>query len=270
MRTLTVHLAPLLIWVVTGFTGNTPHDNLPGRVVHDRDRPSSSAVWVPLSRSLDAAGQLRWDVLGQDAKENYEGVAANTPLEVTSTADLPRGKARYDLQVSGKLPDCVYYGPSYHDFAGAPRETIENLATSAEWSVRGHVTNITPGFFHGEPFSLLTVEVDRTLAITGKSPDPVLFVLYPYAHFRAGDISFCKDDYRFPHIPVVSDELLLFAPRGAVGVEVTLLMPDRNYVIFGSRDEITLPAELQDIDDLPRSIDAIAERIRALRSEIRK
>lgn len=153
--------------------------------------------------------------------------------------------------------------PDVLRYKRAPRETIENLAASAEWSIRGHVTNITPGFFNGEPFSLLTVEVDRTLAITGKSPDPVLFVLYPYAHFRAGEISFCKDDYRFPHIPVVSDELLLFAPRGAAGVEAPLLMPDRNYVIFGSRDGVTLPAELQDPDDVPRSIEAIAERIRA-------
>lgn len=258
-----MHLVILLAALLSG-GGRTA--DATSRVIHAR--ASAVPAWVPLSESVDREGHLRWDVIGQDAKENFEQVAANTPLEVTSPSELPRGKERYDLRLSGQLPDCVYYGPSYNHFSSRPRETLDDLAASADWSVRGHVIRITPGFFNGEPFSLLTVEVDRS--VRGTSPDRILYLLYPYAQFRAGDVRFCKDDYRFPHIPAVSDELLLFAPRGRVGVEVPLLMPDRNYVIFESHEHrLVLPRELKLGDNDPTSLDAVEAHVRAARPEAR-
>ena len=259
-----------LILLAVSLTSITAGPDTARRIVHSRDA-TAPAAWVPLSQASTAKGEIRWDLLGTDARENFERILENDLTQVTSARELTSGKSRYDLRMSGKLPGCVYYGPSYNHFASEPRESIQELTRSAAWSVRGHVIAITPGFFNGQPFSLLTVQTDRTLALNRSQPDQILQVLYPYAQFKAGTISFCKDDYRFPHIPLIGDELIVFAPRGEIGVEATLLMPDRNYVIFESGDhQLTLPRELRFEDDAPRSLDAVEEAVRSSRREIRR
>jgi hypothetical protein len=230
----------LILAAVLALSGS-PAVDVPHSIVHSRDAAASTPVWVSLSKAVDASGVLRWDVLGAEAQANFEQVARNVPS--TPSGQLPQQQERYDLRSSGSLPACVYYGPSFRSFAAEPRESIEQLTRSAAWVARGRVTAVTPGFFDGEPFSLLTVEVGRTLiGTTGRTA----YVLYPYAQFRAGDVAFCKDDALFPHIPAAGDQIAIFAPRGTTGLEVPLLIPDRNFVVFESQGRLVVSPEWAD------------------------
>jgi hypothetical protein len=249
-----------LLVVALSLSPPGPSTDVPDVVIHSKDKAISAPVWVPLSKAVDSAGHLRWDILGADAQVNFEQVSRNVPAG--NSEALPGAQPRYDLRTSGKLPACVYYGPSFRSFAGEPRETIDQLSRSAVWIARGRIGAITQGFFEGEPFSLLTVHVGRNVA--GQA-GRTLYVLYPYAQFQAGDVSFCKDDSRFPHIPHTGDDIAVFAPRGTTGAEAPLLIPDRNYVIFESDGRLKFPRELETDGAGIETLDDLENRIARMR-----
>lgn len=171
-------------------------------------------VWVSAEAATTPDGQINWDLLGESAHQNYLGVLRMTP-PLLAKPPGDQSAPQYDPNSSGLRPDCVYYGASYYDSPGHPSDrTLDDVFRNARTIARGRIVALTPGFYLGEPSTLLTVEIERTFrAPAERFQSDVLHVIYPYARFSIGGVSFCKGDTEFPYRPQVGDRSLVMPFR---------------------------------------------------------
>jgi hypothetical protein len=200
--------------------------------------PAAPPVWVSLEGATTTAGKIDWSLLGDQARANFEGVKKNTPSLV---AKPPGDKSppEYDPDSSGLRPDCVYYGASYYDSLERPADhNLRAVIKNAPAILRGEVVALTPGFYQGEPSTLLTVRVDRVLRQSSKlrRGTDTVFVVYPRARFTIEATTFCKGDSRFPYQPTSGDQLLLFPFRSPEDASGQLILPSAEEMVFETAD----------------------------------
>lgn len=129
--------------------------------IRRKSDPSGSPVWVSAATATAPDGKIDWDVLGERALMIYESVLRNTPRLVI---EKPGSAPQFDPDSSGLRPECVYYGAAHFDYPNPPSDqTLGDVVKNAHAVLRGRITEITPGFYLGEPNSLLTVTIERTL-----------------------------------------------------------------------------------------------------------
>ena len=197
--------------------------------------PSAPPVWVSAEAATTAAGEIDWEILGERAHQMYQGVLQSTPF-LLSKPPGDSSPPEYDPDSSGLTPECVQYGAAFYDsLERGPDDTFQGVLKNAPAIVRGRITDLTPGFYKGDPATLLTVEVEKFLRRSRQfSRQRVIYVVYPYARFGIGDVNFCKQDSSFPYRPALEDRIMLF-PYGSPGdASQQLVRPDSRELIFES------------------------------------
>lgn len=150
-------------------------------------------AWTAARATAGPGGELQLDRLPEEARFRIETIRSRRgPAE--SKACLELGPIITDLRPGTVLP-----------------QEFDDLVKNSLAILRGRVVGMEPGFFNTEAGLLLKVKIQDRL----KSSDrfwngPHVFVYYPRGDFRVGSTSICKRDPRWPVVPDLGDELLLF------------------------------------------------------------
>ena len=207
-----------------------PEPDSPKIIRSKADRPASP-VWTSAEAVAMPGGAINWSLLGDRAHMIYESVLRNTPRLVVES---PGEEPKYDPDSSGMRPECVYYGAAHFDYPNSPTEkTLDDVFKNAQAVLRGRVVEMTPGFYLGEPNTLLTVSLEKSIRRSKAfAKGSTFYVVYPKARFAIGDITFCKTDTKFPYAPKVGDRVLLLPLHGPQGREARLIQPGPGELIF--------------------------------------
>ena len=241
--------------------------SLPGVASADLSAPpiiytkSQNPIWVSAEAAKSASGEINWGVLGEEAHRIYEGVLnSKPPLKLTE----PGKSTEYDLDFSGVLPDCVHYGAAFEDHFNPPSDrTLQDVAKNARAILSGEIVGIDQGFYRGEPNSLLEVKVTHRVRASEKlASNDVFYVVFPFARFTMGGVTFCKQDSSFPYRPAIGDRILFFPFYESPDAAGQLLYLGPQQMIFEKRgDGLVLPARFkgnesgyQGISELERSL----------------
>jgi hypothetical protein len=163
---------------------------------------------------------------------------------------------------------CYEVGPIILDRVGGrpSPKSLEQAARDYPVVAMGVVEELTPGFLVGEPGTMVRAEVEdvsRDLA-TGSS----FFVFIPIAEFEFLGKRICKRDPRYPGLPKIGDEVLLFAdPTQAEGVQY--LAPEHpESLIWISDREVRYAPSLAKREDgvLPKTRESLFRELRSLPS----
>lgn len=232
-------LAAAILDVPTASADAFPKQD-PSHFIHSRNG-DSAPLWVSAKAATTPGGGIDWDLLGERARVIYQSVVQNVPRLMV---EEPGSQPKYDPDSSGLRPECVYYGSAHFDYVNPPSdETLADVIKNAQAVMRGRITEITPGFYLGEPNSLLTVSVDRKIRSSRHfSVGNSFYIVYPKARFNIGDTNFCKHDSRFPYSPQVGDQVLILPFQGPQGEGFRLIQPGPVELIFETEQgELILP-----------------------------
>lgn len=226
-----------------------PRQKAPAMLKAAGDDPQPP-VWVSAEAATRDSGQIDWDLLGESAHQNYLGVLRMTP-PLLAKPPGDHSAPQYDPNSSGVRPDCVYYGASYYDSPGRPSDrTLQDVFQNARTIARGRIIEMTPGFFQGEPSTLLTIEIERVLRDAVDSE--VLHVVYPYARFTIGGVNFCKGDTEFPYRPQTGDRSLVMSFREPRDKGGSLYLVSPQELIFETASgSLVLPQRFAASSDRP-------------------
>jgi hypothetical protein len=141
--------------------------------------------------------------------------------------------------------------------------TLNDLASNSRLIVRGRIRSVDVGFDGGVPASLLAMDVLGV--IKGAAPASPVYVIYPVAHFRIGELLFCNTHKGFE--PRAGDEALLFAYTAPVDRDQLLFGPRLDQIAFQGRGGIMfLPPQLRGSSALAstRNLDQVIELLRSV------
>lgn len=242
MRLPGITILAALSVVASGRVPPAAGADLPGVIFA---KANGSPFWVSADTATSASRDIRWDILGEEARLTYEGVRNSKPmLKLTAPGQPPE----YDLDYSGALPDCIHYGATFENHFNAPSDrTLQEVARNARAQLRGEIIGIESGFYRGEPSSLLEVKITRRLRAKNKfAANDLFYIAYPYARFSIGSINFCKQDSNFPFRPAVGDQILFFPFYEALDAEGRLITLGPQQMIFEQKtDGLVLPKRFQ-------------------------
>ena len=187
-----------------------------------RDR----AIWVPASKLLGKQGQLRPDLLDERGSSLLSRIVYSR--ETKTQAALLR---------NGPCPG-GYVDIGSDRLNPRPNDSLRDLAANALAIYRGRVERVIPGFFYGEPGSLLEVKVEHTIKDSQLyRPRPYLYVYYPFLYASVGDRVLCRASRQFPLRPASGDEVLVFAYDPPHDVAGTVLAPTESEIFIQPQGE---------------------------------
>jgi hypothetical protein len=104
--------------------------------------------------------------------------------------------------------------------------SLDALIAAAPAIYRARVVSLVPGFSDtGTPLTVLAVKVVRSLRTAAGFPaGGTLYVSYPKADFRIGNVRFCNAGPNTLYSPKEGDQLIIFAydqPRDTTGLFLT-------------------------------------------------
>ena len=217
-------------------------------------KANGSPFWVSADAATSTSQDIRWDILGEEARLTYEGVRTSRPLIKLTDPGKP---AEYDLDYSGALTHWIEYGATYARHFNEPLgRTLQEGAEDGRAQLRGEIVGIEPGFYRGEPSSLLEVKITRRLRAKNKfAANDLFYIAYPFARFSIGSINFCKQDSNFPFRPAVGDRILFFPFYEASDAEGRLITLGPQQMIFEKKaDGLVLPKRFQGNEDEYKSL----------------
>lgn len=253
---LLIVLLPVLL---LGRTVSAQDSANPGKI-YSRDA-KAVPVWVSAESATTSAGEVDWAVLGEQAHQSYLNLSRSTPFLLAK----PPGDTsppEYDPASSGKRPDCVYYGNAFFDsLERPPDKTLEGVLKNSPAILRGRIAAMSPGFFKGEPRTLLVVRIQRVLRTSPQYSKELgtVYLAYPHARFTIGEVTFCKGDTDFTFEPHVGDQVMIFPFQTPQGREGRLIDPrPEELIIEGPNGALALPRSFaKDITLQPESLDSI-------------
>jgi hypothetical protein len=205
-------------------------------------------AWVAAADAAAAGGGVDWELLGARARRAYDGIVDGAPVAVLQAdGTWSAGGPRFDDDVSGVRPDCVYYGPSRVDFHGEPPGgTVEQLIAHAPAVFTGEVTAVAQGFYLDEPYSLLAVRVEEWLREDPAiEPRRTMLVPYPRARFAVGGTTFCKGDPDFPPAPRAGARVLAFVYQPPADRGGMLLHKQPHHLLFLGKEGLGMSSLLR-------------------------
>jgi hypothetical protein len=225
-------------------------------------------VWVAAGAAA-AEGRLRLDLFGEGSRRNLEE-------QVRYIAEAREGRPAPPVVASDLQPaierapylseDLCSSGSVVFSMPEVPRDSFEALVRHARDIVGGRVVGIDQGFVNGLPSSLFEVEIDTVLRTSGEfAASGSLYVVYPYAVFRIGDTTFCREEPRYPYRPQIDDRVLLFPASAPIDDHHQLVWPEPEEVVAEKPGVGLLVAKtLQDEEPFaePATLDGLIERLR--------
>ncbi len=221
--------------------------------------------WISAERATTDDDHVDWQLLGEDVRRGYEAIRT-TPYETIMIRMPGQQERELDPYASGPRPDGVYYGQSHHcSFNGPPDETLEDQIENAEAALLGDVIAVTPGFYQGIPYTLLSIRLDRYGGKSHKEPgSPVAHIAYPVAEFTIGDITFYKGDPSFPATPEVGDRLLFFSYRWTALSAETVLRAEHDKMAIERADGSVSAPEKWELSGFDQAVAALIPAVELL------
>lgn len=201
-------------------------------------------IWVPAADSTDAAGRLNAAEFEPHQNPARPAPKSASAAQTANAADSPcAGVAVYE------------------DFGlpGTPR-SIRALSRKSNFVV-AKVVDSTPGFFEGQPATLLRLSESESSSAAD------IFAVYPAANFQVDHQVRCRFDPRYPKdIPAVGDQVLLF-PSSASDRDGKVFAPAPTELIFEHEGRLRYASALQSDPDIAssRSLSDVARRAREAR-----
>lgn len=166
-----------------------------------------------------------------------------------------------------RLPDtenCIRLYPQ--TIASNPpieRSSITEAAFSAESSLVGRVTGVSPGFrstgFAGTLVRIAPVKIFKTASLRAET---VYYFFLPQGDFDFGSRRFCAERASWAKVPQIGDEVVLFLPfDGWSDPPFLEVLDDGGYVLLPAGDAPVFPARYSSQADSLRSRSALLELV---------
>lgn len=212
-------LASLLLLLNTAGLVPAPH------TLASRNAQATAPIWVSADAATDERGRLRRDVFEAryyDALQRY-AIGAAERRAVTNATEPENDCATYvgerpiewsDEKIAGDFRDLVRFANAIY---------------------AGTITTITPGFFDGQPASLLGVNVTESVkGAAAYKTTGGLYVPYAAANFRIGGQQFCAQPLYQNYTPQVGDRIVVYALHAPADPDGKLIHADSRDLIFES------------------------------------
>ena len=252
-----------MLYLTSGGTSARVHVITPPQVMQSSVARATAPIWVSAEAAATEQGQLRseaFEARYYDALQRYAARAAERRrMRETSAAPASSGCESYVGERPNDWPDRK--SPS----------TIDDLVRSSNAIYEGKVSAIVPGFFDGQPSSLLRVEVANALKSSAAyDPAAGLYVPYPAANFTIGNTRFCARPMHSNHEPRVGDRVLIFALHPPADDRGRLLHIESGDLLFESADgKLSIPNRFRNditVREL-RSLTGALDRTRSILRE---
>jgi hypothetical protein len=221
--------------------------------------PADPPLWVSARAAADPDSILDWDLLGRERSSFLRG-AVEAQQEQAENVGLGQSGAP-DLSVR-PIPaaECRDSTLSSEDEGAAV--SFRNLVDGAQRILRGVVRSVEPGFFTGDPSTLLILEVEEILGQSAPPDVTRIYLAYPTAHFAIGPYRFCHGEQSY--LPAAGDRVLFFDALGPMDPDGRFFAIQRRQVFFENRaGGLILPDVMKKDRELVRtSLDTIVSRVR--------
>jgi hypothetical protein len=192
----------LLFATILGFSiaalGASPPET--PSLLYSRLSEHSDPVWVSARKLLDGKGQLRWQLLGDQAADKWR---RNEPY-----LNLLEGSVK-DVQEVAENRCTVFEVSTWPSAVHPPDDGFLPLLRGARAAFVGTVVESTPGFLLGSPATVLTVHIDESWRLV--SPSSYLLVAYPEARFAVGGRVVCGRHQRGALAPKPGQTLVVLS-----------------------------------------------------------
>jgi hypothetical protein len=206
------------------------------------ERLQGPPLWISAEAVADEQEIINLDLLDSPSLRAYVEMQRRNLGHGLEKAGAGERPTVVDIPFS-ECPTSQYSTDQGHRGGMAPASTLSDLAANSLAILRGTIRTIDPGFDGGDPASLLGVEISK--AIKGSAPQPLVYVLYPVAHYKIGPLYFCNTRKGFEPSP--GDQVLFFDNTGPVDREQILFAPHLKQILFqrGQGGGLFLPAQLK-------------------------
>ena len=197
-------------------------DEMP-RVAYYPDLPNFKPHWVASDAALTSEGRLDTAVFEDAAVEHLKRWLGGTE----------RGEEC--LQIENKIPESPVPG----------KETLADQTRASDWIFFAEVTGRIPGFRSVRPGTLLRIEPTQVL----KGPVDRNFphyVFLPVGEVPLGKRRLCVEDVRFPELPELGEQVLLYLPLNAFTEGEFLFGDDGMMVTFPREQGASLPGRFRE------------------------
>lgn len=232
-------------------------------VIQSSVERATAPIWVSADAATTQQGQLRSEVFETryyEALQRYaERTAERRRMRETTAAPASNGCESYVGERPNDWPD------------GKSPSTLDELVRSSNAIYEGKVSAIVPGFFDGQPSSLLRVEVTNALK-SSPAYDPAagLYVPYAAANFTIGTTRFCARPMYSDHEPRLGDRVLIFALHPPADDRGRLLHIESGDLLFASADgKLSIPKRFRN-DLTVRELRSLAGALDRTRSILRE
>ena len=145
------------------------------------------------------------------------------------------------------------------------RHNVHDSIANARAIVTGTIKSVTPGFFYGDPASLIELsDLDKLkLDASYSSVRDSIYLRLPYAQFVTGGTEYCRESAPGSYVPHAGDRLLVFAYDKPLDADGTLVYSTSGDVIAQSIGEtvVRIPKSLAFFDRPNASISSIVATI---------
>jgi len=207
---------------------------------------NSQPLWVPAAAAITKDGEFREDLFSASSRAAHSAQVFVSPDAKLSS--LSETDCQVATTVFGQFPEA------------GPDESLSDLARSAQRIASGTVRSSTVGFLDGMAGTLLEFVPDNE--IKGRFTKPVVFIFYPYARFRQGRVTVCRNDLRYTLQPKIGDRLLFFALYPARDEGDSLFSPGPTHVMIKGADDRVSTTRIYKDAATPSSFEEVLDRVR--------
>jgi len=254
-------LAPIALACALAAAASPPAPTRTPDVIESRwAGPADPPLWVSAQAAVDPDSILSWNLLGRERSSLLRGAVEAQQEQVENAG--PRQAGAPDLSVR-PIPAAECKDSILNSEDEGAVVSFRKLVDGAQRVLRGVVRSVEPGFFAGDPATLLTLEVEEVVRESAPSNVTRIHLAYPTAHFAIGPYRFCHGEKSY--LPAAGDRVLFFDALGPMDPEGRFFATQRRQVFFEDRaGGLILPDVMKKDRELAgrTSLDEIVSRVR--------
>jgi hypothetical protein len=201
-------------------------ERLPSGVpdIIENERAGLAPVWVSAEAALDAAGDLRSDI-----------IASHKAIELRRR--LERNAATKGTRIESEAADGCDTTTSYVSPHFSSTASADDLVKNSRYIFSGSVTDLRQGFYFGSPGTLLAVRPKQWLKHETEAViERPIYIFFSQAKIKTPHGTICSTPVPRVPRPSVGDEILIFAYHQPLGRDAGVfeLRPDQQMSFEGS------------------------------------
>lgn len=254
IRNVVVAVLPVFGIAAVFAGGFEAREETPG-VFYSAVEERASPLWVSADLARTPQNQIDWKLFPPNESASLRRqLAVQERLKATEGA-----RSLTAFQASGQEAveddNCVTYEKTFHHLSGELKAPgLQGLLASARGIYSASIVDISHGFFHGSPASVLKLDLGEIWKTDERLPvAEELFAVYPFARFAIGEGVFCSGvPGSLPQLEI-GQRVIVFITSDPLDRQRTLVWADPEHLIVEMDDGgIFLPQALKnDIELFP-------------------